>query len=142
MVINVNLLLIWLPMCKLTQTKLACFATHKLNALKQLELDAMSARRRRLLCAASASADNEKGAPIYLCDTLNASHKLPTTTTIVGKAPLGARLKSSYLLVRFRFSLYVLRAKINALHILVTAADNCKYLHFVCASTTAIASGK
>lgn len=112
MIINVNLLIVWVPMCKFSITKLAFVATNKYTELR-----------------AKSSFDHS------LCEQVP---KHASSGHQKAKFSLAQHVKRVVLGCKLR----ALQLQISALHNFVVAADNCKYLHFVCATTISLASGK
>lgn len=99
MVINFNLLLVWLPMCKYTLTRVAYAANVSLQRLKQQQ----------------------------------------TISAQMGSPRL--RLRSCLVSLAARAGKLARLAKMGALNCCLIAADNCTYLHTICATTITIASG-
>lgn len=102
MVINFNLLLVWLPMCKYTLTRVAYAANVSLQRLKQQDQQEASSARME-------------------------SPRL--------------RLRSCLISLAARAGKLARLAKMGALNCCLIAADNCTYLHTICATTITIASG-
>lgn len=120
MVINFNLMLVWIPMCKYTLTRLAYWATKSLQHLKALR---QSQRLQPQLAY---------GAP-----------EIRQPTTKLKACYLASKLKALLIIViHRRFGELVCSAKLNALNSILLAADNCTSLHTICATTITIASGE
>lgn len=120
MVINFNLMLVWIPMCKYTLTRLAYWATKTLRHLRTL-------RQRQRLQLSRASPETTQSQAQFASPRVNS---------------LAARLKALLIIVIRPFGELVCSAKWNALNSLLLAADHCTSLHTICATTITIASGE
>lgn len=114
MVINFNLLLVWLPMCKYSLTKLACTGSNSMKIYKLRHLELVTSME---------------------------SYDEPQLMGINSYDMLG-RLKRKFNLTIMKFKFRLIEAKINTIKSFLVAVDHCKYLHTICATTITLASGK
>lgn len=121
MVINFNLLLVWLPMCKYSLTRLACLANHSLRrqreSLARLERDLQTQPNAHLLIISGQNCDAD------------------TNRTL-------RKLKSSITRAYWQLCRWCLQIKAESTNSFLIAVDHCKSLHTICATTITIASGK
>lgn len=142
MVINFNLLLVWLPMCKYTLTRLACMASgassrqrHKLRELERSPL----APTNHSTFANTFNHQSQR--------TSNDPHPhqvvtMPRDNDSPLKVRLLTKLKWSANRTVWRFQYCFCLAKMNYINSFLVAVDHCTSLHTICATTITLASSK
>lgn len=149
MVINFNLALVWIPMCKYTLTKLAVMAcrlnSRQKNQLSRLVSSFCSSSVNAKACVGE-QASNARSSPIALpivlsnkAVDLNAkkSHGFRSASSHVAKKLmiLAGRLK-------FRIKCRLCELKIDTINSFLVAVDHATSLHTISATTITLASGK
>lgn len=143
MVINFNLLLVWLPMCKYSLTRLACLA---INSIRRQREQDMNERRETILNQIISSTLPQ---PPSSFETLKHGVKLSneqqqqqyplkfsTNNKLFKKFKTSVEAAFKQLDKWFRIS------KLNFINSFLIAVDHCKSLHTISATTITIASGK
>lgn len=125
MVINFNLLLVWLPMCKYSLTRLACLANYSLRHYKHTLV-----RHTNQSEFCDTSREHTRTLPQSGDSSLEPSHLIL------------AKLKLAACQASLRLNQLIFAAKMNTFTAFSMAVDHCKALHTVCATTITIASGK
>lgn len=121
MVINFNLLLVWLPMCKYSLTKMASLAT--LNSMKQ--------RRRQ-------QQQQQQQNQLQLKQVVEADSERRDSRWLL----LLAKSKCFLQLASQRLDRCFFTAKTLSINSFLNTVDHCTSLHTICATTITIASGK
>ena len=140
MVINFNLMLVWLPMCKYTLTRLASVACR--SAQRQ---------RRQLECLADLLNAGDANATKLREATASRYSKQeikPSDLELGGKR----QVEESALLCKLfkwpvrrtilRVRCWLCAAKLNSINSFLVAVDHSTSLHTICATTITVASGK
>lgn len=129
MVINFNLLLVWLPMCKYSLTRLACLASCSLRD-----------QRHKLACRYRDRHCSARQEHILVDLPAPSSRKSSGPRALLGRAAV----KLSKLVERACWQLWncYYEAKVESTKSFLIAVDHCKSLHTICASTITIASGR
>lgn len=129
MVINFNLLLVWLPMCKYSLTRLAYLGNRSLNLLKEKHNKLISPTSLAVIELSTANNNDNSLTSI----AKNHNNKLPQF-----------KEEFKFILNEFilRTNIWFLEIKINSINNFLLAVDHCKSLHTICATTITIASGK
>lgn len=141
MIINFNLLLVWIPMCKYSLTSLAFRANNLLNRLKRVKNE----RQKGKLAAASYP-------PSILIDLsltkqqhhpdLSKCHKLYQPKKPSKLSSFESKFKKSLADAFDQLASWLYEAKLNFINSFLIAVDHCTSLHTICATTITIASGK
>lgn len=143
MIINFNLLLVWLPMCKYSLTRLAFHANNLLNRLKceQQERQKKNLNNEVTSMPSSVLVD----LPITKQNQSNLNNQY------YGLYRAKKQTQFSRFERKFRQSLadsfdqlksWLCMAKLNFINSFLIAVDHCTPLHTICATTITIASGK
>lgn len=122
MVINFNLLLVWLPMCKYSLTRLAYLGNIKLKGYKKIH--------------------HQLGGYNDHCDKdlFMVSYSLDQKENFTQK--LARKFKTSLQEAILKFKIGFIEIKINSINSFLIAVDHCKQLHTICATTITAASGE
>lgn len=138
MVINFNLLLVWLPMCKYSLTRLACLGISSIR--RQREQDINEKRQTNLNQIISLAPVN-----------LNNNYTLKNGSNLCFEQSSTCESKFNKLFRKFKTSVeaafgqlnkWFKISKLNFINSFLIAVDHCKSLHTICATTITIASGK
>lgn len=141
MIINFNLLLVWIPMCKYSLTRLAFRANNLSNRLKR----ARNQRQKDKLAAVASSS------PPVLIDLsltkqhhpdLSICHKLYQPKKHTKLSSFERKFKQSLVDAFDQLGGWLYEAKLNFINSFLIAVDHCTSLHTICATTITIASGK
>lgn len=120
MVINFNLLLVWLPMCKYTLTRAACAANALLRGPHE---------------EAPKKSHHFAGA---ICIDAPALHAAPAQS----EATKTSRVARAYREAARKMRAAMLALKVHCVSVFLVAVDHCNSLHTICATTITIASGE
>ena len=146
MVINFNLLLVWLPMCKYTLTRLAVFAFR--SASKEKE------KLHRLTTSSAAGRQDQVHVAGKTSSPLDLTHRTDRSqlacynefrTGDNQKPAIGCsaeQLKWSIGLAVRKIKHALCLLKIKSIGSFLIAVDHCTSLHTICATTITIASGE
>lgn len=118
MVINFNLILVWMPMCKYFLTWIAYLANNSVRYQRS--------QQQRLRNLESSQDRMEKQHPV--------NHSI--LVSLFKKCRISVRRTNS------RVQLWLCWAKIKSTNSFLVAVDHCKSLHTICATTITVASGK
>lgn len=165
MVINFNLLLVWLPMCKYSLTRLSYLANNSMRHLKQI---LHQHYQEKLLPSTSSSSASDLTAAAQKLHQLGGLQlQVPphrkqkegdaviVIDHIIRTASDKDKRKSSkrfHLLLSkvvnsangaiWQLQCWFYNAKLNSISSFLMAVDHCTSLHTICATTITIASGK
>lgn len=141
MIINFNLLLVWLPMCKYSLTRLAFHANNLLNQLKRQQQGRQKKNLNELVIPLSSSVLIEL--PITKqAHQFNLNHGLYRATKPTRFSCFRRKFKQSLADASNQFKSWICEAKLNFINSFLIAVDHCTPLHTICATTITIASGK
>lgn len=136
MVINFNLLLVWLPMCKYTLTKLACLAgkvssrqRSRLQSLASWEEPQSSNQLAEITCATCPNVNHHQVAKFGQKSNLSMKR-------------LALKLKWSINKAIRRINYWFCMVKIYSIDTFLIAVDHATSLHTICATTITLASGR
>lgn len=139
MVINFNLLLVWLPMCKYSLTRLACLGINSIR--RQREQDINEKRQTNLnqiISLAPVNLNNNYA----LKNESNLCFDNSSTCCESKLNRLFRKFKSSVEGTSEQLNKWFKISKLNFINSFLIAVDHCKSLHTICATTITIASGK
>lgn len=131
MVINFNLLLVWLPMCKYTLTRLASIAT---GSLRRYRREYQNEQQKQLQIVSVIRSDREIRHRFLTPNDDFKSH--PNYQTTIEKIYVTAKMSVA------RLNKLFCTIKIRSIGGFVIAVDHCKYLHTTVATTITIAAGE
>lgn len=141
MIINFNLLLVWLPMCKYSLTRLAFHANNLLNRLKREQQERQKKNLNEVMISQSSPVLIEL--PIAKqAHQFNLNHGLYSPTKPTRFSCFRRKFKQSLAEASNQFKSWICEAKLNFINSFLIAVDHCTPLHTICATTITIASGK
>lgn len=137
MVINFNLLLVWLPMCRYSLTRLSCLAISSIRLQREQDID--EKRQANLNQIISSKVPSFQQPPTLNAlknggDSSVSKFNTNNKVFIKFKTSVGAAFK--------QFDEWFRISKLNFINSFLIAVDHCKSLHTICATTITIASGK
>jgi hypothetical protein len=143
MVINFNLILVWIPMCKYTLTKLAVIACEH-NQKQRMRLTYLVSRRGLSSPFKGHSKDSPQKDATHQIVQMNAFYQNDDNSSPnrLSLRVIVEKLKMIVDHANLRIQLFVCKSKIKAINSFLIAVDHSTSLHTISATTITLASGK